>query len=380
MLIKANRRARRQGHRHKENMAELPTAERLRKTIQFDDIEVARAVCGERDAHLRWLEQRLGLQILARGQHFHVLGPAVEADLAIEILGAAQTHAQRGHGIDLGTFEDLLRQLALGRGEPWLPEPMGIKSADFNGKVRELAPHRRKALPKTDEGEWLDGARLVQPRSDGQRLYVEAIRSHDLTFGIGPAGSGKTWLAVASALAALQRREIKKIVLTRPAVEAGEHLGFLPGDLREKVSPYLQPLHDALGELIDVDKVERLVERGQIEAAPLAFMRGRTLANAFVILDEAQNCTAEQLLMVMTRIGEHTKMVITGDPSQTDLQGRLVCGLEHAARVTGTLPGVAVVRLGHGDVVRHPLVAAIAKAWSEDREQEQRQHHRGARL
>ncbi|MBI5608029.1 MAG: PhoH family protein [Deltaproteobacteria bacterium] len=358
-------------------MAELPTAERLRKTIQLDDIEVARAVCGERDVHLRWLEQRLGLQLLARGQQFHVLGPAAEADLAIDILAAAQTHAQRGHAIDIGTFEDLLRQMALGRGEPRSLEPLGGRIGD--GKVRELATHRRKAAAKPEDGEWLDGARLVQPRSEGQRVYVEAIRNHDLTFGIGPAGSGKTWLAVACALAALQRREIKKIVLTRPAVEAGEHLGFLPGDLREKVSPYLQPLHDALAELMDVDKVERLMERGQLEAAPLAFMRGRTLANAFVIVDEAQNCTPEQLLMVMTRIGEHTKMVITGDPSQTDLQGRLVCGLEHAARVTGTLPGVAVVHLSHGDVVRHPLVAAIAKAWSEDRELELRQHHRGAR-
>jgi phosphate starvation-inducible PhoH-like protein len=227
-----------------------------------------------------------------------------------------------------------------------------------------MAP-RPRALGKPDDGEWLDGARLVQPRSDGQRRYVEAIRNHDLTFGIGPAGSGKTWLAVASALAALQRHEVKRIVLTRPAVEAGEHLGFLPGDLREKVSPYLRPLYDAMGDLVDADKIERMIERGQIEAAPLAFMRGRTLNNAFVIVDEAQNCTAEQLLMVMTRLGAHTRMVISGDPSQSDLPRRGMSGLERAVRVLQDVDGVAVVRLDGTDIVRHPLVGRIVQAWQD---------------
>lgn len=348
-------------------MADSPTAERHRKVIRFDDIEAVRAACGERDVHLRWLEQRLGIQLLARGQEFHILGHPADVRFGAEVLSGLLAHAASGRGVDLGTLEDLLRG---GSSERRVGDLSSIERAAAQaelGKVRELAPQRRRTPGKPDEGEWLDGARLVQPRSEGQRRYVEAIASHDLTFGIGPAGCGKTWLAVASAMAALQRREVKRIILTRPAVEAGEHLGFLPGDLREKVSPYLQPLHDALGEMADPDKVERMVERGQIEAAPLAFMRGRTLNHAFVIVDEAQNCTPEQLLMVMTRIGEHTKMVVTGDPSQTDLHGRLVCGLEHAARVTGKLAGVAVVRLGREDVVRHPLVAAIVEAWEQDR-------------
>jgi phosphate starvation-inducible PhoH-like protein len=196
---------------------------------------------------------------------------------------------------------------------------------------------------------------------------LEAIAQHDVVLALGPAGTGKTWLAVAAALAALQRREVRRIVLTRPAVEAGENLGFLPGDLQEKVSPYLRPLYDALKDLIDPDKVTRLLERGQIEAAPLAFMRGRTLSSAFVILDEAQNTTPEQMLMLLTRLGEHTKMVVCGDPDQTDLRYGQQSGLAHAQRVLQGVEGIGLVQLDRSDVVRHPLVGRILQAYDVER-------------
>lgn len=342
--------------------------ERRRRTVVFQDSEALQALCGQRDDNLHWVEQRLAVQILSRGSELHVHGDGPEVDLAAEVLSAAYIHALAGKPVDIEVIQHSIAQLAPRRAVG--ADVVALDTRSSSGVVRPLAAARSRALGRAEEAETLEGARLVQPRTPGQAEYFEAIKAHDLTFGVGPAGTGKTWLAVAAAMAALQRREVKRLVLTRPAVEAGEHLGFLPGDLREKVSPYLRPLYDALGDMVDADKVERMIERGQIEAAPLAFMRGRTLANAFVVLDEAQNCTVEQMLMLLTRMGEHTKMVVTGDPTQTDLKPGQRSGLEHALRVLSGVPGIAIQRLGRDDIVRHPLVGRIVDAYDADRARE----------
>jgi phosphate starvation-inducible PhoH-like protein len=206
----------------------------------------------------------------------------------------------------------------------------------------------------------------VTPRTAGQRAYVDQLRRHDVVFGVGPAGTGKTYLAVAMAAAALLRGDVKRIVLTRPAVEAGEKLGFLPGDLAEKIDPYLRPLYDALFDVLGAERTARLLERQVIEVAPLAFMRGRTLAEAYVILDEAQNTTIEQMKMFLTRLGERSRMVVTGDPSQVDLPRGAPSGLADALRVLDGVPTVAVARFTAADVVRHPLVADIIGAYERD--------------
>jgi phosphate starvation-inducible PhoH-like protein len=208
---------------------------------------------------------------------------------------------------------------------------------------------------------------LVTPKTVGQKKYIEAIRRHDITFGLGPAGTGKTYLAVAMAVAALKEEKISRIILTRPAVEAGEALGFLPGDLYEKISPYLRPLQDALHDLLPVEEIQKHTERGTIEIAPLAYMRGRTLNNAFVILDEAQNSTMEQMFMFLTRLGHNSKAVVTGDPTQIDLPGHKQSGLLEAHRALARIEGIAIVEFTRRDVVRHPLVQKIIAAYEEHR-------------
>jgi phosphate starvation-inducible PhoH-like protein len=206
----------------------------------------------------------------------------------------------------------------------------------------------------------------IRGRGPSQQQYLQAIRSHDLTFGIGPAGTGKTYLAVACAVEALQRETVRRLVLVRPAVEAGEKLGFLPGDLSQKVDPYLRPMYDALYEMIGFDRVARLVDRAVIEIAPLAFMRGRTLNEAFIILDEAQNTTVEQIKMFLTRIGFGSRAVVTGDITQTDLPAHRQSGLRHALEVLAGVPGIAVTRFSARDVVRHPLVQRIVEAYERE--------------
>ena len=207
---------------------------------------------------------------------------------------------------------------------------------------------------------------LIRGRGANQQTYLQAIRSHDLTFGIGPAGTGKTYLAVACAVEAMQRESVRRLVLVRPAVEAGERLGFLPGDLSQKVDPYLRPMYDALYEMIGFDRVARLIERNVIEVAPLAFMRGRTLNEAFIILDEAQNTTVEQIKMFLTRIGFGSRAVVTGDVTQTDLPAHRQSGLRHALEVLDGVKGIAVTRFTAKDVVRHPLVQRIVEAYERD--------------
>jgi len=325
-------------------------AETRRLTVGFQDNEGLRVVCGERDSNLRWLESRLGIRVLPRGMELHLHGGQDEVAVAAEVLTAVLAKVRAGDHIDT---DDLSQIMATRVGTP---PAAGI------GRTRPLM----RAVTDPELGE---GSRAVAPKSAGQQRYVEAIRAHHVVLGVGPAGSGKTYLAMASAVAAMHRREVKRIVLTRPALEAaGERLGFLPGDLNEKISPYLRPLYDALRDLVDEDKFVRMMERGQIEVAPLAFMRGRTLQNAFVILDEAQNCTSEQMMMLLTRMGEHTKIVVTGDPSQSDLPRGIANGLQHAVRVLGGIDGIGIVHLGLEDVVRHPLVGRIIDAYAADRD------------
>jgi phosphate starvation-inducible PhoH-like protein len=331
-------------------------AEDRRLNLDFPDADALRTLCGERDAHFRWLEAELGVIVHARGQRVAVQGPDAAAVRAADVLHQAYADARAGRALDL----DRLRGLLASDDAP--------RQA---AKVRALPLQRPRPWNRAaEEPELGDGVRSVQARTAGQRRLLQAMREHEVVLAVGPAGTGKTFLAIAAALSALHRREVKRIVLTRPAVEAGERLGFLPGDLTEKVSPYLRPLYDALRDLMDPDRFERMQERGQIEVAPLAFMRGRTLANSFVILDEAQNCTPEQVQMLLTRMGHDARIVVTGDPSQSDLPRGQRSGLAHAVRVLTGVEGVGVVQLELADVVRHPLVGRIIAAYEADRQGE----------
>lgn len=287
-------------------------------------------LCGPLDEHLRTIERALDVKIAHRHEQFKVDGPKAKAQRAMEVLQALYEQAAR-------PITPTMVQLMLA----------GDGSAPLPTEDAQLATRR------TD----------LRARSANQGAYLQAIADHDITFGVGPAGTGKTWLAVACAVDALERGAVQRIVLTRPAVEAGERLGFLPGDLVQKVDPYLRPLYDALYELMGFDKVQKAFERNQLEIAPLAFMRGRTLNNAFIILDEAQNTTPEQMKMFLTRIGFGSKAVVTGDISQIDLPKGRTSGLVEAERILKRVPGIAQVRFTSADVVRHPLVARIVDAY-----------------
>lgn len=288
-------------------------------------------LCGAMDEHLRTIEAGLQVSIAHRHEQFKVDGPKARATQAMEVLQALYEIAERP--IPAETVQLMLA------GDTALPDAPG-------GNV--VLSTRRADL---------------RARTPTQAMYLDNIATHDITFGIGPAGTGKTYLAVACAVDALERSAVQRIVLTRPAVEAGERLGFLPGDLTQKVDPYLRPLYDALYELMGYDKVQKAFERNALEIAPLAFMRGRTLNNAFVILDEAQNTTPEQMKMFLTRIGFGAKAVVTGDVSQIDLPKGAPSGLIDAERVLKRVKGIAVTRFTSADVVRHPLVARIVDAY-----------------
>ena len=291
-------------------------------------------LCGPLDAHLRTIEAELGVSIAHRHEQFKIDGVKQKATLALEMLQALYEMADKPIATDIV-------QIMLA-GDPDL-----VKTGKNGKKEGGLATRR------------LD----LQARTPNQQTYLDNIANHDITLGIGPAGTGKTYLAVASAVDALERSSVQRIVLTRPAVEAGERLGYLPGDLTQKIDPYLRPLYDALYELMGFDKVQKAFERQQLEVAPLAFMRGRTLNNAFIILDEAQNTTAEQMKMFLTRIGFGSKAVITGDVSQIDLPKTQLSGLVDAEKVLKKVQGIAIARFTSADVVRHPLVARIVDAY-----------------
>jgi len=290
-------------------------------------------LCGPTDQHLRSIEQALEVKIAHRHEQFKVEGPKVKAHKAMELLQALYEQAARP--IDVATVQLMLVGDGTVVSGPDGAEPL----------------HTRRSE--------------LRARTPNQAIYLDSMTSHDITFGIGPAGTGKTYLAVACAVDALERSAVQRIVLTRPAVEAVERLGFLPGDLTQKIDPYLRPLYDALYDLMGYDKVHKAFERQMLEVAPLAFMRGRTLNNAFVILDEAQNTTTEQMKMFLTRIGFGSKAVVTGDVSQIDLPKTQVSGLIDAERVLQRVQGIAMCRFTSADVVRHPLVARIVDAYDQ---------------
>ena len=318
--------------------------------IPLDNTRLAH-LCGSLDSHLRDIESAFDVTITRRNESFRIEGGKAQAERAVALLQSLYDRAQRPLAAD--EFQLSLVEAAAdsaGRAIPLVRRPSGAADADA-GRPVDAPPVLRTR--RAD----------LSGRTPNQQMYLANILAHDITFGIGPAGTGKTFLAVACAIDALERSSVQRIVLTRPAVEAGERLGFLPGDLAQKVDPYLRPLYDALYDLMGIDKVTRAFEKATIEVAPLAFMRGRTLNNAFVILDEAQNTTPEQMKMFLTRIGFGSKCVITGDVSQIDLPRGQMSGLIDAERVLKRVRGIATTRFTSADVVRHPLVARIVDAY-----------------
>ena len=312
------------------------------ETLHFDNARIAQQLFNSDPHNLEALEKQLGVKATVRDGWIKLDGPADALDRAKQLFVSLEASLKAGSSIKNREFTHALN-IVKHEGVTTLKDLM-------NDRVQT---HERKPG--------------VTAKTVGQKKYVEAIRKHDITFGIGPAGTGKTYLAVAMALSALRDGKVSRIILTRPAVEAGEALGFLPGDLYEKIMPYLRPLHDALQDMLPADEVQKHTERQTIEIAPLAYMRGRTLNNAFIILDEAQNSTTEQMLMFLTRLGHGSKAVITGDETQVDLPPHKHSGLLEAHRVLHNVEGIAVVEFGKRDVVRHQLVQRIIAAYEEHR-------------
>jgi len=309
--------------------------------LEFDDGHMASQLFGPHNQHLKLLGERIGVRIESRGNSvsIHVSeGDEAKGELAAQVMSQLYAMIRKGKAV----------------------YPQDV---DFACRILERQPSADVGEVFKGDVYATSGKRTVSPKSLNQREYLDAIRDSDMTFGIGPAGTGKTYLAVAMAVGALARREVKRIVLTRPAVEAGEKLGFLPGDLVEKINPYLRPLYDALHYMLDFTKVQDYQESGVIEIAPLAFMRGRTLNDAFIILDEAQNTTPEQMKMFLTRLGFGSRAVVTGDVTQIDLPSQSKSGLLHARRILGTVKGVRFITFDEHDVIRHPLVGRIVRAY-----------------
>jgi phosphate starvation-inducible protein PhoH and related proteins len=302
-------------------------------SLAFDDNRVLALLMGEHDSHLALIEQKLKVAITPRGNRLSIRGDRGSSELARAVLVQLYTKAARGGDITKGEIEGTIRM---------------IKVADEKDTTEGGVRTRRKT---------------VSARTSNQGAYIEMIRKNELVFGVGPAGTGKTYLAVACAAEALMNGEVDRIILSRPAVEAGERLGFLPGDMKEKVDPYLRPLYDALYDMMPQSNVAKALAENQIEIAPLAFMRGRTLASSFIILDEAQNTTPMQMKMFLTRLGEGSRMVITGDPSQIDLPYGMTSGLDDALSVLDGVSGVGVTQFTTTDIVRHALVGRIVAAY-----------------
>ena len=301
-----------------------------------DSIQLA-TLCGPFDAHLKQIENRLGITIRNRGNQFHISGEETLANAAGKLLSQLYREVRDGTAITAEMVHLFLQESGI--------EDL-LQSAPEDISIIET---RKKS---------------IKARGRNQKAYVQAIRDQDISFGIGPAGTGKTFLAVACAVEALENENVRRILLVRPAVEAGEKLGFLPGDLSQKIDPYLRPLYDALYELLGFDLVERLIEKNVIEVAPLAYMRGRTLNDSFIILDESQNTTAEQMKMFLTRIGFGSTVVVTGDITQIDLPHKTLSGLKHAVSVLSKVKGISFTHFNSKDVVRHPLVQRIVEAYT----------------
>ncbi|WP_444958509.1 PhoH family protein [Microbulbifer sp. ZKSA002] len=312
-------------------------------TLEPNDARRLANLCGQFDQHLRQIEQRLDIEIRNRGNQFSFFGDAKSARAAGELLSRLYK--------ETGTKDYLTPdEIHLALQQAGVEELTGQDGSGDSSEADQVVLIRTKKCS-------------VRPRGLNQRKYVRAVQTNDINFGIGPAGTGKTYLAVACAVESLLKDEVERILLVRPAVEAGEKLGFLPGDLSQKVDPYLRPLYDALYEMLGFETVGKLIERNVIEVAPLAYMRGRTLNNAFVILDESQNTTREQMKMFLTRIGFGSTAVITGDPSQVDLPRGQASGLRHAVGVLERVNGISFTHFGAKDVVRHPLVQRIVEAY-----------------
>jgi len=309
--------------------------------VAFDDNRLASALFGQYGQNLALIERRLDVVAEQRGNHVTVAGSRDGCEQARHVLEGLYDELKRGHDLATGDVEGAIR-LAIAQGSLFDFDPATSRASFEEINLRK---------------------RPVRARTAGQDAYIRALRRNSLVFGVGPAGTGKTWLAVAYAIALFERKEVDRIILSRPAVEAGERLGFLPGDMREKVDPYLRPIYDALFDLMDSRIVESALQTNEIEIAPLAFMRGRTLANAVIILDEAQNTTSMQMKMFLTRLGENSRMVVTGDPSQVDLPSGQTSGLAEAVRLLAEVDGIGRVVFTHEDVIRHELVAKIVAAY-----------------
>ncbi|MCL6635627.1 MAG: PhoH family protein [Peptococcaceae bacterium] len=322
-------------------------AEKFEARVALDDIGAAAEVFGKHDMHLDQIEKALGVTIAARGQEIVIAGAMEQAEQAREVITQLQEFYRAGNRL---TSREVAYAIRAAQG--------GIKNA-----MEKLARDVALITPR---------GKQIKPKTIGQKKYVEAIKKHDIVFAIGPAGTGKTYLAVVMAIKALKDKDVSRLVLTRPAVEAGEKLGFLPGDLQEKIDPYLRPLYDGLYDTLGVENTQKYLEKHIIEIAPLAYMRGRTLEDSFIILDEAQNTTPEQMKMFLTRLGFGSKAVITGDITQTDLPRAQISGLNHALNVLKDVPGIGIHYLTGDDIVRHPLVEEIIRAYEKVQQGDQK--------
>jgi phosphate starvation-inducible PhoH-like protein len=317
---------------------EAPAVSPTSAKVDVRDNATTLALCGNQNENLKLMERRLGVRVGQRGTELHLSGPSDAVAFAVRLVENLEGVIRAGRPVYREDVEQAIKVLGRGGAES-LQEVM-------------LGPVLKSS-----------GNKQIAPKSIAQKRYVDAIRAHDIVFGIGPAGTGKTYLAMAMAVSFLQERKVKRIVLARPAVEAGEKLGFLPGDLAEKVNPYLRPLYDALHDMMAVERATQLIEQGVVEVAPLAFMRGRTLNDSFVILDEAQNTTVEQMKMFLTRLGYNSKAVITGDVTQVDLPTGKASGLHHARSILKNIEGINISEFTEVDVVRHPLVQEVIRAY-----------------
>ncbi len=315
--------------------------------VEFPDNLLLIDLCGEYDRNLAEIEQKLGVQIMRRGNQLAVVGEEAAAGEAVDVLTALYKRLETGKSVE---HADVDRELRMGGSEDGTGSRDGDQLEMFKGGHVEIKTRKK----------------LVEPRTDAQKAYVTSLFSNELAFGIGPAGTGKTYLAVAVGVSMFIEGHVDRIILSRPAVEAGEKLGYLPGDMKDKVDPYMQPLYDALNDFLPDKQLAKLIEDKRIEIAPLAFMRGRTLSNAYVVLDEAQNATSMQMKMFLTRLGEGSRMVITGDRTQIDLPRGVTSGLHDAERLLKSIPKISFNYFTAKDVVRHPLVAAIIEAYEAD--------------
>ena len=318
--------------------------------LEFEDNEKFLLVCGEHHVNMARIEQALNVSLDSFGNQLRISGDETQIKLAADLLQRLYAQIAESTGLAKELDEQMLSDML---------------------RMAEQGHDPRKTLPANDDKSAIFATtwrKKIKARTAGQAHYFKLMKDNEVVFGLGPAGTGKTYMAVAMAVDTLKRKEVERLVLSRPAVEAGERLGFLPGDMKEKVDPYLRPLYDALYDMMPADKVDRMLVSGEIEIAPLAFMRGRTLSNAFVIIDEAQNTTPVQMKMVLTRLGEGSRMVITGDLSQVDLPSGQASGLADATARLRDVKGIGIQRLSGEDVVRHPVVARILKAYEKDQQ------------